>query len=174
MIDLNTKRLVLAAALCLSLGIACQTEPSTEAGRSELEGQAASALSNAETTDPTLGPWLRTMVAYAVIPEVKKGGVIAGGAYGRGVVYQNGAVIGFCDVSQQTIGAQFGGQTFTEIVAMQTADALQRFKTGNTWFDAHASAVAVNAGASASTKFMNGVAVLISDEQGLMAEASVG
>jgi len=161
-------------AFLVSIGIACSTAPKTEGGKSELESHAASALAKAEAVDPTLSPLLRTMKGHAVFPEVKKGGVVAGGAYGKGVLYENGAVVGYCDVSQQSIGAQIGGQTYTEIIALQTPEALRRFKEGSMSFDATTSAVAMNAGSSASAKFKDGVAVFTTDEKGLMAEASIG
>ena len=174
MIESNRKRIGIPVTLALALGLACSTTPDSEYGREDIERRAAAALTRAEGLDGTLAPMLRSMAAYAVIPEVNKGGVIIGAAYGRGVLYEKGVVVGYCDVSQQSIGAQIGGQSYTEIIALRTPEAVQKFKVGNTAFDAQASAVAVDAGSSSQAKFMNDVAVFISNESGLMAQASIG
>src|SRR4030095_4879547 len=162
------------AVLLLSLGVACSTAPESKEGKADLEARAASALTIAERADPTLGPMLRNMAGYAVFPQVNKGGIGIGGAYGKGVLYEKGVVVGYCDVSQQTIGAQIGGQSYTEIIALQSTDALDRVKAGRFSFDAQASAVAVNAGSRAAARFTNGIAVFTTDERGMMAEASIG
>jgi lipid-binding SYLF domain-containing protein len=109
-----------------------------------------------------------------VFPTVGKGAVGVGGAYGKGVLYENGTPVGYCDLSQASIGLQLGGQGYTEIIAFENQDALNRFKSGNFAFDAQATAVALKSGAGANAKYANGVAVFTMDEAGLMYEASIG
>jgi lipid-binding SYLF domain-containing protein len=117
---------------------------------------------------------MRDSAGYAIFPTVDKGAVGIGGAYGKGDLYQSGAPVGYCDVSQATIGVQLGGQAYTEILVFQTPDAVQRFKNGDFTFDAQATAVALKSGAGANAKFANGVAVFTMDESGLMYEAAIG
>ena len=124
--------------------------------------------------DPSLATALQKAAGYAVFPSVGKGAVGVGGAYGKGVLYQNGVPVGYCDLTQASIGIALGGQTFTQIIAFENPDALNRFKSGQFAFDAKATAVALKSGAAANAKFENGVAVFIMSETGLMAEASVG
>jgi len=83
-------------------------------------------------------------------------------------------MIGYTDLSQGTVGAQIGGQAYTELLVFETREALDRFRTGKFAFAANASAVAAKSGASASAKFTNGVAVFVGNEEGLMAEAAIG
>jgi lipid-binding SYLF domain-containing protein len=109
-----------------------------------------------------------------VFPTVGKGAVGVGGAYGKGVVYQQGEVVGYCDLSQGTVGLQLGGQAYREIIFFEYKEALDWFKTGNFAFSAQASAVAVNEGASADAKYDRGVAVFTMTKGGLMFEASIG
>ena len=97
-----------------------------------------------------------------------------GGAYGRGVLYQGGRQIGYCDLSQGSIGLQLGGQAYTEIIAFENQSAIQEFKNNNFEFGAQASAVALESGSGANAKYDDGVAVFTMDEKGLMFEASVG
>jgi lipid-binding SYLF domain-containing protein len=57
-----------------------------------------------------------------------KGGLLVGGAYGRGEVYMSGQMIGWADVTQETIGLQAGGQTFSELIVFEDRPALDRFR----------------------------------------------
>ncbi len=84
---------------------------------------------------------------YVVIPSVGKAGFGIGGARGKGVLYENGAVTAVITMTQLSFGFQWGGQ---------------------------ASAVAITAGASADAEFNNGMAIFTEAKGGLMYEASVG
>ncbi|MGH7215252.1 MAG: YSC84-related protein [Tepidisphaeraceae bacterium] len=163
--------------LALLAGVAsigCQTEPKTEAKREALRDAADASLKQMKAEDPSLDDFLDTAHGYAVFPEVGKGGLIVGGSYGRGIVYQGGEWIGYADISQATVGLQAGGQSFSEVVVFENAGALDRFKTGKLSLTANASAVALKSGAGASAKYSEGVAIFVKPEAGLMAEASVG
>jgi lipid-binding SYLF domain-containing protein len=159
-------------AMVLSTG--CQTTPKTAAKREALTGDARAAVDRMTAIDPGLRDTLNNAYGYAVFPSVGKGGIIVGGAYGHGVVYEQGAQVGYADLTQATVGAQLGGQTYTELILFQTAEALYRFKNNQFAFSANASAVAVKAGAAAAAKYENGVAVFTQPNGGLMFEASVG
>jgi lipid-binding SYLF domain-containing protein len=143
-------------------------------GKSDIERDAATALAKAKTTDPSLATVFNQAAGYAVFPSVGKGGAGLGGAYGKGVLYEGGRAVGYCDLSQATIGLQLGGQAYTEIIAFETQSAVNTFKDGNFQFDAQATAVALKSGAGTNAKYTNGVAVFTMDEAGLMYEASVG
>ncbi|MEX0776238.1 MAG: YSC84-related protein [Phycisphaeraceae bacterium] len=152
----------------------CATAPSTVEGKADIQRDAAMALTKAKANDSSLAKLLNAASGYAVFPSVGKGAAGIGGAYGKGVLYENGMAVGYCDVSQATIGLQLGGQAYTEIIAFETRPAIESFKQGNFEFDAQATAVALKSGAGANAKYNNGVAVFTMDEAGLMYEASVG
>jgi lipid-binding SYLF domain-containing protein len=95
-----------------------------------------------------------------------------GGARGKGLVYEKTNIIGQATLTQASIGAQVGGQTFAEIIFFETPTTLEDFKSGKFEMSADASAVAVRQGASASAAYKQGVAVFTS-KAGLMVEASV-
>ena len=124
--------------------------------------------------DPDLERFFRNAYGYAVYPSVGKGAAGVGGAYGRGLVYQAGEAIGRTELVQVTIGFQWGGQAYSELIFFEDAAALQRFKAGKLKFSAQASAVAITAGASATADYENGVAVFTMTKGGLMYEASIG
>lgn len=163
----------LSAILLLAIG-ACHTAPTTAAARAELESRAATALARAKQTDPTIAEHLRAAAGYAVFPRVGKGAAGAGGAYGRGVLYEGDAVVGYCDLTQATIGVQLGGQTYTEILSFQTQESLAEFKAGDFQFGAQATAVALRSGAAVNASYSRGVTVFTMDEAGLMFEAALG
>lgn len=155
-------------------GTGCTTAPKTTAGRENLHDEAQLALRTMKQADPTLNDFLATSHAYAIFPGVGKGALIAGGAYGRGEVYEGDQMIGFADLSQATIGAQAGGQEFSELLVFESPGALDRFKQNTLRFAANASAVALKSGTAKSARYDNGVAVFIRPTGGLMVEAAIG
>ncbi len=151
----------------------CETAPKTPEAKTSLHDETQAALTQMKAKDPSLQDLLNRSYGYAIFPSVGKGGLVVGGAYGRGEVYQQGQFVGYSDLSQGSVGLQAGGQEYSEIVVFETQDALNRFKSGNFSFSADASAVALKAGASGVARFENGVAVLTMPKGGLMFEASI-
>jgi len=144
-------------------------------------GDAAKAIKEAQDTiaafkkaDPGLSRFFNGAVGYAVFPTVAKGAIGIGGAGGSGVLFEKGKPTGKASLSQVTVGAQLGGQTYSEIIFFQAAPALNDFKNGTLALAAQVSAVAAKAGASENAGYQNGVAVFTSSKGGLMFEASVG
>jgi lipid-binding SYLF domain-containing protein len=163
----------LAAAAALTFA-ACSTAPDTATDKADLQARAASAVARAKQSDPTIAEHLRKAAGYAVFPAIGKGAVGVGGAYGKGVVYEQDMLVGYCDLTEGTIGAQLGGKSFTEILVFENRNTLDQFKAGTFTFDAQATAVALKSGAAANANFAKGVTVFTMDDSGLMFEASVG
>jgi len=111
---------------------------------------------------------------YVIFPNVGKGAIGVGGAAGNGIVFEKGKEIGRAKMKQVSVGFQFGGQAYREIIFFQNEDALNRFKQNKFEFSAQASAVAVNEGASTNVKYREGVMVFTQEKGGLMYEASIG
>jgi lipid-binding SYLF domain-containing protein len=172
---LSPKAALVAAGLACVLALAaCNTAPATTEGKADLRRSSADALADAQKNDPSLEALIGKSAGYAVFPSVGKGAIGIGGAYGKGDLYQNGIVVGYCDMTQGSIGFQLGGQAYTEILVFETPAAVETFRNGNFRFDAQATAVALKSGAGANAKFASGVAVFTTDEAGLMYEASIG
>ncbi len=163
--------LILAAAAALT---GCSTAPESEADRAIMRSEVEATLERARAADPSLGSLLDSSPGYAVFPTVGKGAVGVGGAYGRGVLYQGGQPVGYCDLTQGSIGLQLGGQSYSEIIVFEANRDVERFKTGNIRFAAQATAVGLTSGAGANAKYAGGVAVFTFGEAGLMYEASIG
>jgi len=131
---------------------------------------------------------------YAVFPTIGKGGIGIGGAHGSGRVYAKGGYVGDTSMTQLTVGLQFGGQAYSQIIFFQNKQAFDNFTSGNFEFGAQATAVAIkssagaqagttgtSSGASGSGKdastaggYSGGMAVFTIAKGGLMYEASIG
>ena len=111
---------------------------------------------------------------YAILPNVGKGAIGIGGAAGNGVAYEQGSIVGMASMKQATIGFQFGGQAYREVIFFETKAQMDRFKQNKIEISAQASAVAVTAGASATAKYRDGIMIFTQAKGGLMYEASVG
>lgn len=88
--------------------------------------------------------------AYAVFPNIGAGGLVVGGAFGRGQVYVHGDLVGYATMKQISVGFQAGGQDYSQIIFFQDKRALDQFESGSFEFAAGASAVAITAAANAS------------------------
>jgi lipid-binding SYLF domain-containing protein len=153
--------------------VACATAPKTASERDALDARADVTLQSMRAQDPGLGPILDGAVGYAVFPEIGKGGLIAGAAYGRGVLYEGGRMVGYVELNQASVGAQIGAQTFSELIVFRNEGELARMKAGNFSLSGNVSAVALTTGAAASSRFVDGVAVFVMPRGGIMAELSV-
>jgi len=111
---------------------------------------------------------------YAVFPSIGKGGIVIGGAHGKGILYQQGKPIGDTKMTQVTIGFQWGGQSYSEIVFFEDKEAFDLFRANRLELAAQASAVLVTAGISKDIPYNNGVAIYTLPKAGLMFEATVG
>jgi lipid-binding SYLF domain-containing protein len=163
---------ILFAAVVLTAG--CETTPKTEYDRQELIREAKWTVKRFQEVDPGLKVFFETAKGYAVFPTVAKGGLVIGGAHGRGILFDEGRMIGYCDLSQGSIGAQIGGQGYSQVIFFQFEKALESFKRGEFAFSAQATGVAVKAGASETADYAEGVAVFTMVKGGLMGEASIG
>jgi lipid-binding SYLF domain-containing protein len=131
--------------------------------------------------------------AYAVFPTIGKAALVVGGAHGKGRVYVHGEYVGDTTMNQVNVGAQAGGQAYSQIVFFEDKRAFDEFTRGNFEFGADVNAVAITAaaGASAGTegasagasggmkdaatagRYYKGVAVFTIVKGGAMFQASV-
>ena len=165
---------VVAALAFGSLAGACASAPDTRAEQSELEVEARSTLDLMKSKDSSLEGVLRQSAGYAVFPTIGEGAFIAGVMSGVGVVYDGGGqVIGNVEVSGGSFGAQVGGQRYSQLIIFQNENALRDFQRDDFEMSTDASATALDMGAAARLSFEDGIAVVVDDEEGLMAEASL-
>jgi lipid-binding SYLF domain-containing protein len=169
----NTRRQLLITTLLLPLLSQAQAgwDPREDKG---IEGKARETIKAFKEKDPSLKSFFESAAGWAVFPTVGKGGLGIGGAYGEGVLYQGGKVVGYTNLKQLTIGFQWGGQAYSELIFFKTAKAVNHFKQEKLEFDAQASAVAATVGAAANADYRHDVAVFTLVKGGLMYEATIG
>lgn len=165
--------LTVAAAAAMFFTLGCETVPESEQAAENLRSEAQTALQQMTSADPSLQNKIDESAGYAIFPSVGKGGLIVGGAYGKGEVYEQGERVGYASLSQASVGFLAGGQEFSELILFQTPTDLQRFKEGKFALGADASAVALKAGAGAATTFKEGYIVFTRPKGGLMFDISV-
>lgn len=138
------------------------------------EAQEVTAAITKFKADADVAKWFDTAYGYAVFPSITKAAVVVGGAGGGGRVFEKGAYIGDVSMSQASIGAALGGQSFAEAIFFETKAALDKFKTAGWEMAAGMSAVAASSGKSKDAKYTDGVAVFTQANKGLMADVSIG
>lgn len=82
--------------------------------------------------------------------------------------------MGDVSLNQASVGAQIGGQAYSELIIFEDQATLDNFKQGNFALDAQMTAVAAAEGVSANAKYEQGVMVLTLTQGGLMYQASIG
>jgi lipid-binding SYLF domain-containing protein len=165
---------VLIVAAIGVMGVSCATVPKTEEARDVLSTQVSEAVAALKAKDPSIEQFFDKSYGYAVLPKVFKGALWVGGAHGKGLVYQRGKKVGYCSMSQATLGFSFGGEFFREIIFFRDKEDLERFRSGEYTFSAQATGVALRSGAAAKADYKSGMAVFVMTDAGLMVDASVG
>jgi lipid-binding SYLF domain-containing protein len=125
-------------------------------------------------TDSLMKKLFSSAYGYVIFPNVGKGAVGVGGASGGGTVFEHRSIIGKAQMTQVTIGFQFGGQAYREVIFFEDKKTLDQFKENKIEFSAQVSAVAAKAGASGNVKYSSGILIFTQQKGGLMYEASVG
>jgi lipid-binding SYLF domain-containing protein len=106
--------------------------------------------------------YFKSSYGYAIFPNIGKGGIGVGGAYGEGRVFVGAQHVGNSKMAQLTVGFQLGGQVFSQIIFFENEQAFKDFTSENFEFSAQATAVGITAGASAEANTGGGVAAGIS------------
>ncbi len=165
------KRLMISMTLFLLLfGITSEAQSKDQ----KLIGDASAAKADFLRSDAGLSSHFARAYGYVIFPNVGKGAIGIGGAAGNGIVYRRGAMVGKAKMKQVSIGFQWGGQAYREVIFFENKTTFDRFKGSNFEFSAQVSAVAATAGASANAKYSDGVMIFTQQKGGLMYEASIG
>jgi lipid-binding SYLF domain-containing protein len=167
-------RAALALALATSLLVGCATAAPSPESRTALVESATATMQTMNRVDPGVEAMARKGHGYVLFPEVFKAGLGFGGGHGYGVVYEQGQHVGYADLTLASIGAQIGGQTFSELIVFENKAAMDRFKQGPLDFTAGAGAMILENGAAANAQFIDGMTVIVTPITGAMAEATIG
>ncbi|UCD52229.1 MAG: hypothetical protein JSW27_06235 [Phycisphaerales bacterium] len=166
-------RLAVLLLCTVGVGVGCATRPESVASRNYLSAQVEETVALFKIRDPGIQAFFDRSYGYAVLPRITKGAVVVGGAHGKGEVFAGGAKVGYCSMTQASIGFSFGGEYFREIIFFREKVDLDRFRMGDFTFSGQATAVALTAGAAAKSDYEYGMAVFIMPDAGLMVDASI-
>ncbi|WP_341502269.1 lipid-binding SYLF domain-containing protein [Gallaecimonas sp. GXIMD4217] len=165
-------RLLCSVLLALLVGL-WPGAASAEVPANGLQQEVDEAIDAFLESDPGLKVFFNRAHGYVVFPKVGKAGLLLGGAYGKGLVYRKGQLVGKAKLRQMTLGFQIGGQTYRQLIFFKNKAAFERFTQEKLELGAQASAVALDAGASTNVDYSQGVAVFTLAIGGLMYEASL-
>lgn len=168
-------RLLMSGLSCVMFLMGgCATVPKTVESKEIMSSEVREAISIFNAKDPTIETFFNKSYGYTVLPKVLKGGFWVGGAGGQGEVFEQNQMVGYCRMSQATLGFSFGGEYFREIVFFRDKEDLDRFKSGDFTFSAQVTGVALSAGAAAKADYKAGMAVFVMTDVGLMLDVSLG
>jgi lipid-binding SYLF domain-containing protein len=166
-------RLAVLLLCVVGVGLGCATRPESVASRNYLSAQVEETVALFKIRDPGIQAFFDRSYGYAVLPRITKGALVVGGAHGKGEVFAGGAKVGYCSMTQASIGFSFGGEFFREIIFFRDKADLDRFRMGDFTFSGQATAVALTAGAAAKSDYEHGMAVFVMPDSGLMVDASI-
>ena len=150
---MKTKSNLLITALAvLTITTGCTT---TGQKSSELTAKVKAARADFLADDDSLRQVLANASGYAIFPNVNSGAAFIGAAAGRGELFERGShhPLGDVALNQASVGAQVGGQTYSELIIFENQTTLDNFKRGNYEFDAQVTAVVAAEGASENAKY---------------------
>lgn len=169
--------LLLAATVTLTGG--CQSTTSAEqqaasvAEANTLESKARTALEQLYETTPSAKMLGDKAKGVLVFPSIVKAGLMAGGQYGRGVLFKQGQVVGYYNTVAASFGLQAGAQSFSYAMFLMDDNALNYLDRSGGWeIGVGPSVVVVDAGVARSlttTTARKDVYAFIFGQQGLMA-----
>ncbi len=169
--------LLMAATVTLTGG--CQSTTPAEqqaasvAEANALESKARTALEYLYETTPSAKMLGDKAKGILVFPNIVKAGLMAGGQYGRGVLFKQGQVAGYYNTVAASFGLQAGAQSFSYTMFLMDDNALDYLDRSDGWeIGVGPSVVIVDAGVAKSlttTTARKDVYAFIFDQQGLMA-----
>ena len=160
-------RLGIVILSCSLLAAQWQPDPAVR-----LERKTAAAVERFEKK-PRTEVFFEEAYGYVVFPTIKRVGFGLGLAYGKGLVFEQGRLVGQGKFSQFTSGLQAGVRVFSMIIFFKDKEAMDLYKRARLEFVGQASVTLVTVGASADSSYNSGVAVFTRTKGGAMFEATI-
>lgn len=161
----------LVALLTLGLGTGSAAEWQAEEGN-RLQERAEKAIARVRAEVERSHPYFEDAYAMAVWPGITRVALGFGGAYGKGVVIEQGEAVGTANYWQFSSGIQAGAKNFALIIFFKDKETLEGLKRNNTQFTGQAGIDVLTFGAAGTPAYNEGVALIPLTNLGLMAEFS--
>jgi lipid-binding SYLF domain-containing protein len=162
---------MLVALLMLGAETGTAEEWQAEAG-DRLQERAEKAINRVRAEVERSHPYFEDAYAMAVWPGVTRIAAGFGGAYGKGIVIEQGKAVGTVKYWQFSSGIQAGAKNFALIIFFKDKEALEGLKRNDTQFTGQAGIDIVTFGAAGTPAYNEGVALVPLTNLGLMAEFS--
>ncbi|NCF25633.1 MAG: hypothetical protein GWP60_13960 [Gammaproteobacteria bacterium] len=159
------------ALLTLTFSLGAAADWQAEEG-DRLQQRAQEAISKVREKVERSHPYFEDAYAMAVWPGITRVAAGFGGAYGKGVVIEQGEAVGTVKYWQFSSGIQAGAKNFALIIFFKDKDALEGLKRNDTQFTGQAGIDIVTFGAAGTPAYNEGVALIPLTNLGLMAEFS--
>ena len=172
-----TRRSFLLAAGAGGLAACTSSPPSGETPREKIDRAVDTALAELYQTVPGANELGTRAQGILVIPNIRKAGFFASGAYGEGALLIGPAKVDYYSLSTLGIGLTFGATEFNQALFFMTSQALQDFRVADGWeLGADAAVVWQKDGAAAgynSTQINRPIYEVVFGQKGLIADASL-
>lgn len=166
-------RILLSLAVITLFAAGCSTNKSPSAERREKLSEARQALNDLYKSTPGARELGANAKGILVFPSIVKGGFIAGGQYGEGVLFSNESERGFYRSVAASWGLQAGIQKFGYVLFFMTDEDLKYINSSDGWeIGVGPSVTIVDKGMASSltsTTLRKGVYAFFFDQKGLMA-----
>ena len=159
------------ALLTLTFSLGAAADWQAEEGN-RLQQRAEKAIEKVRTKVERSHPYFEDAYAMAVWPGITRIAAGFGGAYGKGVVIEQGKAVGTVKYWQFSSGIQAGAKNFALIIFFKDKEALEGLKRNDTQFTGQAGIDIVTFGAAGTPAYNEGVALIPLTNLGLMAEFS--
>ena len=159
--------LAIAAMLTMPIAAAAEFEPDTSV---RVEVRAEKAIKRMKERVERSRAYFDDAYAIAVWPGIGRIGGGFGGAYGKGVVIEQGEAIGTVSHWEISSGIQAGIKNFTLVLFFKDKAALESLKRGEIQFVGQAGIDVATVGAHGTPTYNQGVAIIPMTNLGLMAE----
>ena len=157
--------------LLLLLGGGAAADWQAEKGN-RLQERAEKAISRVRVEVERSHPYFEDAYAIAVWPGITRAAFGFGGAYGKGVVIEQGEAVGTVSYWQFSSGIQAGAKNFALIIFFKDKEALEGLKRNDTQFTGQAGIDVLTFGISGTPAYNDGVALIPLTNLGLMGEFS--
>jgi lipid-binding SYLF domain-containing protein len=162
---------MVAAFLVLVLNHAAAEEWQANEG-DRLQERAEKAIDRVRAEVDRSHPYFEDAYAIAVWPGITRVAAGFGGAYGKGVVIEQGKAVGTARYWQLSSGIQAGAKNFALIIFFKDKEALEGLKQNKTQFTGQAGIDVVTFGVAGTPAYSEGVALIPLTNLGLMGEFS--
>jgi lipid-binding SYLF domain-containing protein len=137
-----------------------------------LQERAANAIDRVRAEVERSHPYFDDAYAIAVWPGITRIAAGFGGAYGKGVVIEQGKAVGTVKYWQFSSGIQAGAKNFALVIFFRDREALEGLKQNKAQFTGQAGVDVLTFGAAGTPAYNEGVALIPLTNLGLMAEFS--